>query len=86
MKEFIIAFVIALFATAWAFDTGAPPQRAGIGIGDVESTSECDSRARDEVYGDFLYSDSKGKTRARTAVTDSGQRNDTYFPIRGTAF
>ena len=87
MKEYIIAFALALLATAWVFDTGGPPQLAGIRVGDgsVRETAHTDAIIRDEQYGDFLYSDSEeAKMKARTAVIDSGDRNDTMFPIRGT--
>ncbi|MFX7879069.1 hypothetical protein ABTK13_22625, partial [Acinetobacter baumannii] len=62
------------------------PQLVGICIGNApREANHTDSKVRDEQYGDFLYSDDMdAKMKMRTNVVDSGERNDTTFPMRGT--
>jgi hypothetical protein len=54
MKDYIIAFFIALVATSWVFTTGGPPQAVPVGVRDVgESTKRRTYEASDSTFDNF---------------------------------
>jgi hypothetical protein len=89
MKEFIIITVIALFATAWVFDTHTPPQGVKGCVSGVSTSTPAGSKKTDEIYGDFKLTDEYRNLKIRTTVYDdndprAGGRNDSDFPMSGT--
>ncbi|HEY9755769.1 MAG TPA: hypothetical protein V6C97_11450 [Oculatellaceae cyanobacterium] len=89
MKEFIIVTIIALFATAWVFDTHSPPQGVKGAVSGVAASTPAGNYKKDEVYGDFKLTDGYRDLKIRTTVYDDNDprasaRNDSDFPLSGT--
>jgi hypothetical protein len=74
MKEYIIAFIVALIATAWVLDTKSPPGELRVGVSGVgEATKRKTVREIDATYGDFFIVD---KAKLRTFETTISNDND----------
>jgi hypothetical protein len=74
MKEYIIAFIVALIATAWVLDTKSPPGELQVGVSGVaEAAKRKTVRELDVSCGDFFIVD---KNRLRTFETTISDDND----------
>jgi hypothetical protein len=88
LKEVIIISLIAFFATAWVLDSGAPPQAVKTGINGVVPSSRAGNAKKDEVFGDFKYTEGYRDIKIRTMIYDdkdpgASGRNDSDFPLSG---
>jgi hypothetical protein len=73
MKEYIIAFAVAIVSTAWVLDTKSPPGAGKVGVlGVSEATKRKTIRERDETLGNFFMVDQpKLRTYETNVVDDS---------------
>jgi hypothetical protein len=88
MKEYIIAFVVALIATAWVLDTKSPPGVAKVGVlGTEEATKRKTMHELDSTYGDFYVVDQPKPRTYMTNVVDDSSKCCPHanFPLPGSA-
>ncbi len=84
MKAYLIAFLIAMAVSAWAFDSGSPPQPVKAGIDDVKEAMKRQTRtALDYTYADFSIVDSARSKTYATQYVDNSSKAGTFstFPM-----
>jgi hypothetical protein len=82
MKDYIVAFFIALVATSWVFTTGGPPQAVPVMVGDVQgATKRRTYEPSDSTFDNFQMVDSARDKTIMTNVVDKGAGTGTQQTV-----
>jgi len=82
MKDYIIAFFIALVATSWVFTTGGPPQGVPVGVRNIEeATKRRTYEASDSTFDNFQLIDGPKDMTFMSKIVNQAPNTTTHQTV-----